>query len=650
MTVAAGIHTPAVGGGSPRDRIGQLLLDAGLIRPDQLDEALRQQRRQGGDLGSHLVSAGNVGAYELYRTLSGQWDAPMIDLTERPPMPELLAGLDHRVILTRGWMPVQLHDRTLVIASTVRPTPALLREAAAESGADTVVARTITARDLTTVVALLYRQPLLFSAAEQLSVSRPDLSARDSLRRWQRAIPVLGVIVLVLGLAVDPGLTLFVSLLMANICFGLNISFKVFASVRWPWHVMTQRTWNADLVRERERRGLPAAANDRIPDADLPVYSILVPAFREANVISKVIEHLRALDYPISKLDVLVLLEEDDTDTIAAARAARPPEFVRILIVPRGHPQTKPRACNYGLLFARGEYVVIYDAEDRPDPDQLRRVVADFRRARTEQEAGLQSDPLACVQCALNYFNSDYNVLTRMFTIEYSHWFDAMLPGLDRTGIPIPLGGTSNHFDTVMLRDLGGWDPYNVTEDADLGLRLAALGYRVGINSSTTWEEACSRTGAWLKQRTRWIKGYMITGAVVCRHPVRFWRATGLRGLLCLSMLILGTPAAFMLYPLVLTVTVISYIDTHLQATHLPPWLLAVGAANMVIGNLSMITVSAVATWRRHGWRTAAFALLSPVYWLLHSAAAWRAAWQALASPHHWEKTPHGLTEDETDD
>ena len=212
----------------------------------------------------------------------------------------------------------------------------------------------------------------------------------------------------------------------------------------------------------------------------------------------------------MSKLQVLLLMEADDDETIAAAKAARPPDHVRFVVVPAGGPQTKPKACNVGLALAEGEFLVIYDAEDRPEPGQLREVVARFLET---------PDDVVCLQARLNYFNARENLLTRMFTLEYSFWFDDMLPGLDAMRLPIPLGGTSNHFRVSALRELGGWDPYNVTEDADLGVRAAAEGKTVGIIESTTWEEACSEWKAWIRQRTRWIKGYMVTALVHMRRP-----------------------------------------------------------------------------------------------------------------------------------
>ncbi len=277
-----------------------------------------------------------------------------------------------------------------------------------------------------------------------------------------------------------------------------------------------------------------------LTDRELPTYTVLVPVYKEANIIGLLMDNLVSLDYPPGKLDIIVLLEEDDDETIAAARASRPPHFVNLLVVPDAPPKTKPKACNVGLQFARGDYLVIYDAEDRPEPDQLKKAVVAMRKAGPET---------VCIQASLNYFNVNENFLTRMFTLEYSYWFDYMLPGLDRLGLPIPLGGTSNHFRTDVLRELGGWDPYDVTEDADLGVRASARGYRVGVVNSTTYEEANKAYGNWIRQRSRWIKGYMQTVLVHLRSPVQLGRTLGLKQVLGFLMLIAGTPFTFLSVP-----------------------------------------------------------------------------------------------------
>jgi hypothetical protein len=260
-----------------------------------------------------------------------------------------------------------------------------------------------------------------------------------------------------------------------------------------------------------------------LADADLPVYTILVPMYREPEVADKIMAAVTALDYPQDKLDVKLLLEEDDdlTRKKVAAVMAGMPLCVEVIVcpaVPKGQPKTKPRACNWGLDRARGEYLVIYDAEDRPEPDQLKKAVATFRKLKA---AGKKR--VVCLQAKLNYFNADQNYLTRFFTLEYTNWFDLFLPGLHAFRTPIPLGGTSNHFHTQILRSVGGWDSFNVTEDCDLGIRLARLGYGTEILDSTTWEEANSRAGNWLRQRSRWIKGYLQTHLVHSRESWFAW-------------------------------------------------------------------------------------------------------------------------------
>src|SRR6266487_3615371 len=233
-----------------------------------------------------------------------------------------------------------------------------------------------------------------------------------------------------------------------------------------------------------------------LADANWPRYTILCPLYRETEVVPQFVKAMQTLDYPADKLQILFLTEEDDVETRKAIEAMHLPQHFSIVTVPAGQPRTKPRACNFGLLQATGDYVVIYDAEDIPDPLQLKKAVLTF--------ANHDSD-LACVQAKLNYYNTKQNLLTRWFTVEYSLWFDLMLPGMQQTKLPLPLGGTSNHFRMETLRKVGAWDPFNVTEDCDLGLRLARSGLKTTVLDSTTYEEANSQVKTWIRQRSRWI-------------------------------------------------------------------------------------------------------------------------------------------------
>jgi cellulose synthase/poly-beta-1,6-N-acetylglucosamine synthase-like glycosyltransferase len=279
---------------------------------------------------------------------------------------------------------------------------------------------------------------------------------------------------------------------------------------------------------------------------------------------------------------------------------------------------------------------VIYDAEDRPDPDQLRKAYAIFCRS---------DDGLVCVQAALNYWNADENALTRMFTLEYSYWFDYLLPGLDALHLPIPLGGTSNHFPTATLRQLGGWDPYNVTEDADLGIRAAARGGRVAVVNSTTFEEANSQVRGWIRQRSRWIKGYMQTAIVHLRNPFRLLRDAGVGQTLGFALLVAGTPLTFLCGPPLWALFVyFAVTGSHALDQIFPGVLLWVSFFNLLVGNAVMVYLSMMGGFKRARYRLVLWSALNPLYWVLHSIAAYKALWQLITKPHYWEKTEHGIS------
>ncbi|MFS8897144.1 glycosyltransferase family 2 protein, partial [Synechococcus sp. R3-13] len=431
-----------------------------------------------------------------------------------------------------------------------------------------------------------------------------------------------GLLLLLLwGLATAPWTTLTILVLLINLFYVASILFKLLLSL----------VGSADRFHQITDEEVAA-----LDDRDLPIYTILVPVYKEPEVMPILIKSLSKLDYPHERLDVLILLEENDRDTIEAARAAKPPRYVRLLLVPDSKPKTKPKACNYGLAFARGEYLTIYDAEDIPDPDQLKKAVIAFRKG----------DPsLVCVQAALNYFNRSENFLTRMFTLEYSYWFDYLLPGLETLRMPIPLGGTSNHFRTDRLRELQGWDPFNVTEDADLGIRASQHGYTVGVINSTTYEEANCAVKNWIRQRSRWIKGYMQTWLVHNRNPLRSLRKLGLKNWLSYQFFIGGSFFTFLTSPIMWLLFIYWLLTrAHWLQNIFPSWLVYVGLFNLLVGNAIGIYLNLVAVFRRGYYDLAFYALLNPIYWQLHSMAAYMALWQLFTKPFYWEKTIHGLS------
>ncbi len=375
---------------------------------------------------------------------------------------------------------------------------------------------------------------------------------------------------------------------------------------------------------------------DGLPEESLPVYTILLPVYKETGILQQLITAISQIDYPADKLDVKLLVEETDTAMQDALKKIKLPEFFEVIIVPDSFPKTKPKACNVGLSRAKGEYLVIYDAEDIPEPDQLKKSVIAFQTA---------DDPsVICLQAKLNYYNPKQNILTRWFTAEYSMWFDLYLPGLDSLRVPIPLGGTSNHFKVVVLKKIGGWDSYNVAEDCDLGIRLFREGYRTRVLDSTTWEEANSKLKNWLRQRSRWVKGYIQTWCVHMRNPVYLTKKMGPVNFLSFQLTVAGLFITLLFNPVYWTITAVWFFRAEgkflsgffYPAPDLITWVL-------LISNGIFVLLNVLGCLRRSYRYLIPETLISPVYWILISIGAWKGFFQLFTSPHFWEKTEHGF-------
>jgi cellulose synthase/poly-beta-1,6-N-acetylglucosamine synthase-like glycosyltransferase len=374
-----------------------------------------------------------------------------------------------------------------------------------------------------------------------------------------------------------------------------------------------------------------------IADDDLPSYTVLVPAYKEPEVVAKLIDSVGGLEYPQQKLQIVLLLEEDDAATVTAARASPGVERFEVVLVPTANPRTKPKALNFGLQFARGEFVTIFDAEDRPEPLQLRRAVVAMGRA----PAGT-----ACLQATLAYYNPTQNLLTRWFTAEYVMWFKQLLPGLSYLDAPVPLGGTSNHFKRAVLEEVGGWDPFNVTEDADLGVRLHRLGYRTGVLASETLEEANSDFVNWVKQRSRWYKGYIQTWLVHMRRPVQLRRELGWDGFARFNSFVAGTPLLAFTNPAFWALTALWFIGHpgFIKAIYPGP-VFYPAILCWLLGNFACVYVLILAAAHENRRELFVPALLSPLYWVMMAIAASKAVVQLAFTPSYWEKTAHGLDE-----
>lgn len=387
--------------------------------------------------------------------------------------------------------------------------------------------------------------------------------------------------------------------------------------------------------------GGPVAADHLEPvelrDEQLPGFTILVPLFREISVVGQVLESLAAIDYPADRLDVKIVLEEDDRETVDYVRDCALPAHFEVIVVPACKPQTKPKALNYALIFSRGDLIAVYDAEDIPDPRQLRLAAGVFARA---------PDDLACVQARLDFFNAGDNWLTRQFAIEYAVLFRRLLPVLASLSLPLPLGGTSNHFRADILRRVGGWDPHNVTEDADLGLRLARMGYRTGVIDSETSEEANCALGNWMQQRARWLKGWMQTWLVHMREPGRLFRELGWAGFLATQAWLAGLIFSSLAHPFFMGYAIWLMVRGEFFPARADLiWTMIVGLnlAVLFMGYTSYVLVAWEALAGRRDRHLRPWLVFTPVYWLLISAAAWLALWQLIRNPFGWNKTRHGL-------
>ena len=460
-------------------------------------------------------------------------------------------------------------------------------------------------------------------AVRGLLRAQPASSAATSFATWQMVTGAVVAGLIIGGFAVLPDVTI------AALTALVALPFLCVTALRL---VALRQAFG----RPRQKIYVAGPRARRVPDRMLPLYSVLVPLYREGNVLPALVKSLQALDYPLAKLEIFLILEADDAETQAAARKlALPPNF-RLLVVPARGPRTKPKALNYALQIARGDFVVVYDAEDRPQPGQLRNAWEVFRHAPPS---------LACLQAQLNIYNPGQSWFTRQFTIEYSALFDAILPALETLRLPVPLGGTSNHFPRSLLLTIGAWDPYNVTEDADLGIRIARLGYHTGVLASTTWEEAPPRFSVWLKQRTRWLKGWMQTYLVHTREPRRLNRELGLAAACGFHALMGGLIASALVHPLFYVLLAHHWLSGSLLApaeSTAGAVLWAIAGINLAIGYVVSILVGIVSVLRRRRPGLALHALLMPVYWLLVSAAAYRAIYQLVRAPYLWEKTEHG--------
>ncbi|MHB8652034.1 MAG: glycosyltransferase [Minisyncoccota bacterium] len=450
-----------------------------------------------------------------------------------------------------------------------------------------------------------------------------------NLLRHQKLFLALSAGFLGLVFLVNWQVSLIVAFSLLTALYFMDLLFNAFITYR-TFRVRPEITVTPEEIATRDQHAWPS-------------YTIFCPLYKEWQVVPQFVDAMQKLEYPKDKLQIMFLLEEDDTETVEKIKAANLPAHFEIVVIPHSKPKTKPKAMNYGLKYARGEYLVIYDAEDIPEPDQLKKAVIALENVGND---------VACVQAKLNFYNPKQNVLTRIFTAEYSLWFDLILPGLQSISAPIPLGGTSNHFRIDVLRLVSGWDAFNVTEDCDLGMRLSRRGFRTAIIESTTHEEANSDVINWYKQRSRWIKGYIQTYFVHMRSPRALVREGKGRDLFLFQLIVGGKVASLFINPIMWVITIIYFTFRSTAGVFIeslfPGPILYIGVFSLIFGNFLYLYYYMVGCAKRGYYDLIKYVFFVPLYWLGMSIAAWRAAYEVVVRPHYWYKTEHGLHLTET--
>ena len=598
----------------PAAPLGRYLLDNGVLSSDQLVVALENQLTIGAPIGEIAVAEGWATPDDIQRALSQQLGLHRIDLLAHPPERRLCAELSPEFCLKYKLVPWLRLGPTVLVATA---DPSKFREM--QSALNTVFGRAVpvvaSADQLDAALAHAYRDTLAPAASARVD-------ARFSCRSWKlrgRFQLLLTLCVLALCLATFPVPTLGGLSVLAVLSLAFYSSLKLIAL----------------LVSQLPKPAPPLPDPDQaVRPLRRPKVSVLVPLYREKEIAEVLIERITAIDYPRALLDVVLVLEGEDHITRTAVDRVDLPAWMRVVIVPPHMDlTTKPRAMNYALDFCRGDIIGIWDAEDAPEPDQINRVVTQFHDAQ---------DDVVCLQGVLDYYNPHANWLARCFTLEYASWFRVVLQGIARMGLVVPLGGTTLFFRRDKLEELGGWDAQNVTEDADLGVRLCRSGYRTEMVDTTTYEEANCRAWPWVKQRSRWLKGFMVTYLVHMRAPVALLRDLGLVRFLGVQAFFLGTLCQFLLAPVLWSFWLMLFGLSHPVGDLLPTGAMIWCVILFLTTEVLTISLAALGAHKSGRPSLAWWAPTLMFYFPLGTLAAYKALYELIRAPFYWDKTQHG--------
>lgn len=596
--------------------LGRMLVDRGLIKTADVLVTLGHQRISDAQLGHLLIAQDLISEHDLFETLAQQQDLPFVTSSSCPPDLSLQSGLEPHECLRLNCVPWQRTEGGTLLASigaeqlaeAIKHMPAYLRPIKGAIARPSDIHKVIRAGG----------DSLLAERAETLV---PEALSCRSLPAQLKGVTTVIAPLIALALALN-----WLSLvLLYQAFFGLAIMMVCIGIV-----LKSAAVFMTIFARKEDTKALPP-----LP-AKLPRLSILIPLHDESEILNALLERIGLLNYPKSLLEVILVMEASDDATRLHLESADLPNWMRTLIVPPGNITTKPRAMNYALPFCTGEIVGIYDAEDAPHPEQLNQVVARF---------AAEPEKTACLQGVLDFYNARSNAMARFFAIEYATWFRLILPGLSKLGFAIPLGGTSVFFRRDILEKLHGWDAHNVTEDADLGIRLARAGYRTRLIASVTLEEANNKAWPWIKQRSRWLKGYLITYFNHMRRPFRLLIELGPWQFFGFQTFFLSSICQYMLAPLIWSHMLLYLIAPDWLETAIPPELLGTIIITFFFMWLASLLTYVIAVTRKRHRHLLPWTLLMTLYMGLGTLAIYKGMWELVTRPFHWEKTAHGHSE-----
>lgn len=602
-----------------RPPIGRLLMASGRIDSDDLEHALDLQQRIDAPLGDILVSEGLVDKEDVLGALARQAKTQGADLELEPPKPEMAEKLPAWLCLRYGVVPWR-EDKDKLFVATSSPAEFTKLRTALGAQAARLFPVIVDEEQIKSHQSRLFGAELAQSAATKVP-------AHESCRGWgdhkgRRAVWGVGLAV-VFGTAVllAPLWTLTALALWAVATLVLTSGLKLAAL--------------AVYLRHGER---PVSHGTAVSNLRMPRVSVLVPPLKETEIAEQLIQRLSQLTYPKSLLNVVLVLEETDTLTREAIRRTKLPDWMSVVEVPQaGDLTTKPRALNYALDFCNGTIIGVWDAEDWPEADQIEKVVSRFHSA---------PEDVVCLQGVLDYYNSRSTWLSRCFTIEYAIWWRIIMPGIARLGLVVPLGGTTLFFKRKVLEELGGWDAHNVTEDADLGVRLARHGYRTELLPTVTREEATSHAWPWVRQRSRWLKGFLVTYFV--RRPMALLHDVGLWRFMGIQTMFLATVSQFAAAPVLWSFWITLFGTTHPVANALGGEVVWGFAVLFIFAEMLSLVLGVVAVSRAEHRHLIPFVPTMALYFTLGAVAAYKAVWELVHVPFYWDKTQHGVTS-ETD-